>query len=57
MISGKVLKYRNGFLIHGRYGVRLISSSRFPLTLPNHLFGWIADSADLIAALANREPT
>ena len=34
MISGDVLKYRNGFLIEGRYKTRLTSSRRFPLTLP-----------------------
>ena len=34
MISGDVLKYRNGFLIEGRYKARLTGSNRFPLTLP-----------------------
>ena len=34
MISGEVLKYRNGFLIEGRYETPLTRSSRFPLTLP-----------------------
>ncbi len=34
MTSGEVLKYRNGFLIHGGYGVCLTSSSWIPLTLP-----------------------
>ena len=34
MISGDVLKYRNGFLIKGRYETRLTGSSRFPLTPP-----------------------
>ena len=34
MISGDVLKYRNGFLIEGCYETRLTGSSRFPLTLP-----------------------
>ena len=35
MISGDVLKYRNGFLIEGRYETRLTGSSRFPLTMPS----------------------
>jgi len=34
MISWEVLKYRNGFLIEGRYETPLTRSSRFPLTLP-----------------------
>jgi putative transposase len=34
MISGEVLKYRNGFLIEGRYETPLTRSSWFPLTLP-----------------------
>jgi len=34
MISGDVLKYRNGFLIEERYKTRLNGSSIVPLTLP-----------------------
>jgi len=32
MISGDVLKYRNGFLIQKRYEIAAITSSKFPLT-------------------------
>jgi len=39
MISGEVLKYRNGFLIQKGYGVGLAGSSWFPLTLPPERFG------------------
>jgi len=34
MISGDVLKYRNGFLIHRRYETRRADSSQFTLTPP-----------------------
>ncbi len=35
MISGEVLKYRNGCLIHGRYETNLADSSQFILTPPD----------------------
>ena len=38
MISGEVLKYRNGFLIRERYGTHFLRSSDFALTLPVGLF-------------------
>ena len=34
MISGDVLKYRNGFLIRERYETAISDSSEFLLTLP-----------------------
>ena len=34
MISGEVLKYRNGSLINRRYETRVANTSAFPLTLP-----------------------
>ena len=34
MISGDVLKYRNGFLIRECYETVISGSSEFPLTLP-----------------------
>jgi len=34
MISGDVLKYRNGFFIPERYETRLADSNNFALTLP-----------------------
>ena len=34
MISGEVLKYRNEFLIHRRYGTCFAGSSQFALTRP-----------------------
>lgn len=37
MISGEVLKCRNGFLIHGGYGARLTGASWFPLTLTAYM--------------------
>jgi endonuclease YncB( thermonuclease family) len=36
MISGEVLKYRNEFLIHGRYETRFTNSSEFCLTMPRY---------------------
>jgi hypothetical protein len=36
MISGEVLKYRNEFLIHGRYETRFTNSSKFCLTMPRY---------------------
>ena len=33
-VSGQVLKYRNGFLIHERYETRLADSSQFALKPP-----------------------
>ena len=37
--SGEVLKYRNGFLIRGRYETHLSASSYFSLTKPAKLLG------------------
>ena len=36
--SGEVLKYRNGFLIRGRYETHLSASSYFSLTKPSRVF-------------------
>lgn len=35
MISGDVLKYKNGFFIPGRYGTCFWRSRNFPQTLPS----------------------
>jgi hypothetical protein len=39
MISGEVLKYRNGLRIGKGYETGIRRSSDFPLTLPHRLFG------------------
>ncbi len=40
MISGDVLKYRNGFLIRECYETATSGSSEFPLTLPASYFDY-----------------
>ncbi len=40
MISGDVLKYRNGFFIPGRYETCFRCSSNFALTLPRRALGF-----------------
>jgi hypothetical protein len=64
MISGEVLKYRNGFFIPGGYGMPHPGSSRFSLTKPlggllaQELCGsaerWARDEVTIGKALYNR---
>ncbi len=53
MISGEVLKYRNGFLIHRRYETRLADSSQFTLTPPQRLFTGDGERTEYLSDMLN----
>jgi hypothetical protein len=62
IISGEVLKYRNGLGISGDYETRSVSASHFALTMPsdNLHFLWEAYSnpeACILSSITEKAPT